>query len=75
MATHPATNPDGLLPAEPADESADFARLLRISGRRALFLAALALLIGTHLLALLLAVAGIGLLVVPVPGPPDRASH
>ncbi|MFI7000305.1 hypothetical protein [Nocardia sp. NPDC050175] len=75
MVTHPAANRDRLLPTEPADESADFARLLRVFGRRALFLAALALLIGMHLLALLLALAGIGLLVVPVSGPPDRAPH
>ncbi|MEV6561534.1 hypothetical protein AB0M22_37850 [Nocardia sp. NPDC051756] len=67
MVTRPATNLDGLLPT--ADESsADVARLLRAFGRRALFLAALALLIGLHLLALVLALAGIGLLVVPVSG-------
>ncbi|MFB8281389.1 hypothetical protein [Nocardia colli] len=65
--TRPATNPDGLLPTA-EESSADFARLLRAFGRRALFLAALALLIGLHLLALVLALAGVGLLVAPVSG-------
>lgn len=65
--TRPAANPDGVLPA--TDEScADVARLLRAFGRRALFLAGLALLISMHLLALVLALAGIGLLVAPVSG-------
>ncbi|MFC9432230.1 hypothetical protein [Nocardia sp. NPDC057030] len=65
--TRSATNQDGLLPATDASD-ADVTRLLRAFGRRALFLAVLALLIGTHVLALLLALAGIGLLVAPVSG-------
>ncbi|KAA8883912.1 hypothetical protein F3087_36775 [Nocardia colli] len=50
------------------ESSADVARLLRAFGRRALFLAALALLIGLHLLALVLALAGVGLLVASMSG-------
>lgn len=73
MVSCPAANSEGLLPIDgvhAVDESAaDFARLLRIFGRRALFLAALALLIGMQLLALFLALAGLGLLVVPVSSP------
>ncbi|MFG1791170.1 hypothetical protein [Nocardia sp. NPDC049149] len=79
MVTPPATSPDVLLTttSQPGtrtpdidEASADVARLLRISGRRALFLAALALLAGLQPLALLLALAGLGLLVVPVSDPP-----
>ncbi|MFI6166186.1 hypothetical protein ACIBCN_05300 [Nocardia sp. NPDC051052] len=73
--TRPATNSDELLPIGKAgaidEPAADFTRLLRIFGRRALFLAALALLIGMQPLALLLALAGLGLLVVPVSRPPQ----
>ncbi|MFE9577283.1 hypothetical protein ACFYO1_12915 [Nocardia sp. NPDC006044] len=67
MVTRPAANQDGHLPA--TDEAAaDVTSLLRAFGRRALFLAALALLIGAHMMALVLALAGIGLLVAPVSG-------
>ncbi|MGW4843718.1 hypothetical protein [Nocardia brasiliensis] len=71
--TKPVANPGELGPA-PDDPDTDVVRLLRVFGRRALFAAALALLAGQHLLAVLLLVAGLGLLVVPGSGWSDGGS-
>ncbi|WP_148282702.1 hypothetical protein [Nocardia brasiliensis] len=71
--TKPVANP-GEPGQAPVDPETDVARLLRVFGRRAIFLAALALPAGQHLLAVLLLLAGLGLLVVPGSGWPDGAS-
>ncbi|KIA60162.1 hypothetical protein FG87_38895 [Nocardia vulneris] len=73
MVTKPVANP-GEVGYAPGGPDADVVRLLRVFGRRALFLAALALLAGQQLLALLLLLAGLALLVVPGSGWSDGES-
>ncbi|WP_146153968.1 hypothetical protein [Nocardia brasiliensis] len=65
--TKPVANP-GELGHAPDELDTDVVRLLRVFGRRALFSAALALLAGQQLLAVLLLLAGLGLLVIPGSG-------